>query len=157
MTYKYYFLYCHSMNSNDKTVTIIGAGLAGLSAAYDLHRAGWKVTVLEARPRVGGRVYSIRSFAHGQVAEAGGEFIEETHTRILALANQFNLKLGRVGIWQGEEEDWGSFEGKAGPVSDPTLWGTNLQEEIDHVWKALSELGKFIPDPYQPQAAREAS
>lgn len=144
------------MNSNDKTVTVIGAGLAGLSAAYELHRAGWKVIMLEARPRVGGRVYSVRSFAHGQVAEAGGEFIEERHTRMIALANDFNLKLGRVGSWQGQRQDWGSFAGKAGPLFDAHIWGTNLQDEIDRVWKALSELGELVPDPYQPQAAREA-
>ena len=39
------------MTSKTKTVTVIGAGLAGLSAAFDLNRAGWKVTVLEARNR----------------------------------------------------------------------------------------------------------
>jgi len=85
------------MRVTNKTVTVIGAGLAGLSAAYDLHRAGWKVAVLEARGRVGGRVVSVRSFSNGLVAEGGGEFIEDSHTRMLAYAKQFNLQLGRVG------------------------------------------------------------
>ena len=145
------------MDSNNRTVTVIGAGLAGLSAAYDLHRAGWKVTVLEARPRVGGRVHSIRSFAHGQVAEGGGEFIEERHTRMLTFAEEFHLQLGRVGSWQGQNEDWGAFGGKAGPLSETSIWGTDLHVEIDRVWHALAELGQLVSDPYQPQAARDAA
>ncbi len=144
------------MVSNNRTVTVIGAGLAGLSAAYDLHRAGWNVTVLEARDRVGGRVYSLRGFSNGLVAEAGGEFIEESHTRMLALAKQFGLQLGRVGSWQGQDSDWASFEGKAGAMSDAKVWGTNLHEEIEKIWLALAELGELIPDPNRPQAARGA-
>ena len=145
------------MQSNHRTVTVIGAGLAGLSAAYDLHSGGWQVAVLEARPRVGGRVYSVRSFLHGQVAEGGGEFIEESHTRMLSYAKEFNLPLGRVGSWQGQDEDWGCFEGISGRLSDASLWGSNLHEEIDYVWRALAELGKLVPDPHRPQAAPEAS
>jgi len=53
--------------------------------------------VLEARQRVGGRVHSLRGFSNGLVAEGGGEYIEERHTRMLAFAKQFNLQLGRVG------------------------------------------------------------
>ena len=64
-------------STKDKTSNYCGAGLAGLSAAYDLQRAGWRVIVLEARGRVGGRVYSVRSFSNGSVAEAGGEFIRD--------------------------------------------------------------------------------
>jgi len=143
-------------STKDKRVTIVGAVLAGLSAAYDLHRAGWQVTVLEARDRVGGRVHSVRSFSNGLVAEAGGEFIEDSHTRMLALANQFDLKLGSVGSWQGQQGDWGAFEGKSGPMSDVKIWGTNLHSEIEKIWTALAELGKQVPDPNQPQAAREA-
>jgi monoamine oxidase len=41
-----------------KTCVIIGAGLAGLSAAYKLKTAGWEVTVLDGRARIGGRVFS---------------------------------------------------------------------------------------------------
>ena len=144
------------MDLNNRTVTVIGAGLAGLSAAYELQRAGWTVTVLEARDRVGGRVYSLRNFSKGLVAEGGGEFIEETHTRMLAYAEQFNLKLGRVGSWQGEDNDWASFEGKAGPMSNADIWGTNLHEEVEKIWLALAELGELVPDPHQPQEARNA-
>lgn len=140
----------------DRTVIVIGAGLAGLSAAYDLQRAGWNVTVLEARSRVGGRVYSLRSFSNGLVAEGGGEFIDESHKRMLAYAEQFNLKLGKVGSWQGQDKDWASFDGKSGPMSDADIWGVNLHDEIDKTWRALAELAQHVPDPNQPQTAREA-
>jgi len=126
------------MHLNNRTVTVIGAGLAGLSAAYELQRAGWNVIVLEARDRVGGRVYSLRNFSNGLVAEGGGEFIEETHTRILAYAHQFDLPLGRAGTWQGQDEDWGAFGGKAGPLSDAGIWGADLQEEVEKIWVALA-------------------
>jgi len=144
------------MALKDRTVTVIGAGLAGLSAAYDLQRAGWNVTVLEARTRVGGRVYSLRNFSNGMVAEGGGEFIDESHKRMLTFAKQFNLKLGKVGSWQGQDKDWASFEGKSGPMSNADIWGTNLHEEVNKIWLALVELAKYVPDPNQPQLAREA-
>ena len=145
------------IQSNQRAVTVIGAGLAGLAAAFDLQRAGWPVTVLEARPRIGGRVYSLRSFLHGQVAEGGGEFIEESHTRMLAFAREFNLPLGRVGSWQGQAGDWACLEGKSGRLLDSSLWGSVLHEEIDRIWRALSELGNLVPDPQRPQAAPNAS
>jgi len=144
------------MASKNRTVTVIGAGLAGLSAAYDLHHAGWKVTVLEARDRVGGRVYSLRGFSNGLVAEGGGEFIDESHKRMLAFAKQFDLKLGKVGSWQGQDKDWASFDGKAGPMSNAEIWGTNLHDEVEKIWLALAGLAKYVPDRNQPQAAREA-
>ena len=144
------------MPSHNRTVTVIGAGLAGLSAAHDLQRAGWKVTVLEARDRVGGRVYSLRNFSKGLVAEGGGEFIDESHTRMIAYAKQFDLKLGKVGSWRGQDKDWASFDGKSGPMSDVSIWGTDLHEEVDKIWGALADLAKYVPDPHQPQLAPEA-
>jgi monoamine oxidase len=144
------------MPLNNRTVTVIGAGLAGLSAAYDLHRAGWQVIVLEARDRVGGRVYSLRNFSNGLVAEGGGEFIAESHKRMLAYADQFHLALGRAGSWQGQDEDWGAFDSKAGSMSDERIWGVNLNEEVEKIWRALAELGELVPDPHEPQAARNA-
>lgn len=145
------------MATKDRTVTIIGAGLAGLSAAYDLHQAGWKVTVLEARNRVGGRVYSVRNFSNGLVAEGGGEFIETTQTRMVALVKKFNLKLAYSGSWQSQHGDWISFDGRSGPIMDSKSWGTDLEQEIENCWRALSRLGQFVPDPNQPHTSKEAA
>jgi len=145
------------MALNNRTVTVIGAGLAGLSAAHDLHRAGWKVTVLEARDRVGGRAYTVRSFSNGLVAEGGGEYIEENHTRMVAYAKQFGLQLAYSGNWQAQSGDWVSFDGKTGPITDNQLWGTDLVHEVDQCWSALSELAQFISDPNQPQTSKEAA
>lgn len=144
------------MNTNNKTVTIIGAGLAGLAAAYDLHRAGWQVTVLEARDRVGGRVHTLRGFSNGLVAEAGGEFIDKHHTRMLAFAKEFKLSLGEVGSWQGQTDDWGAYEGKAGQSNDIGVWGFDLGNEFDKMWIALAELAKQVPDAANPESAPHA-
>lgn len=144
------------MKSNNRTVTIIGAGLAGLSAAFDLHRAGWKVSVLEARDRVGGRVHTVRSFSNGLIAEGGGEYIEESHTRMVALADQFGFKLAPSGSWQSQDGAWASFDGRTGPVSDSKIWGTDLIDEIDKCWRELAGLSRFVSKPDQPQASKEA-
>jgi monoamine oxidase len=144
------------MPSNNRTVTIIGAGLAGLSAAFDLHRAGWQVTVLEARERVGGRVFSVRNFSNGLVAEGGGEFIDQHHIRMLAFVREFNLSLGEVGSWRGQTEDWGAYEGQAGLGHDSKVWGFDLDHEDEKVWSALAELGKQVPDPMRPELAPNA-
>lgn len=144
------------MKNNNQTVTIIGAGMAGLAAAYDLHRAGWQVTVLEARNRVGGRVHSIRGFSNGLVAEGGGEFIDKDHTRMLAFAKEFKLSLGEVGSWQGQTKDWGAYEGKAGQANNINVWGFDLGKEFDSIWMALAELARQVTDPEHPEFAPNA-
>ena len=144
------------MKINDKSVTIIGAGMAGLAAAYDLHCAGRQVTVLEARDRVGGRVHTMRGFTNGLAAEGGGEFIDGQHTRMLAFAKEFKLSLGEVGSWQGQSDDWGAYEGKAGQSNDPNVWGFDLGNEFENIWAALAELAKQVPDPAHPESAPNA-
>ena len=97
---------------------VAGAGLAGLSAARQLERDGARVTILEARTRVGGRVQTIRDiFAARQHAEAGADLIEGAQTLVLQLASSLGLKprrilrqgfsyygpdrSGRMRVWQG--------------------------------------------------------
>ncbi|MFI6318935.1 flavin monoamine oxidase family protein [Nonomuraea sp. NPDC050556] len=79
---------------HDARVVVIGAGLAGLTCAYRLARRGVQVQLFEARQdRVGGRCWSARDFAGGQVAEHGGEFVDTRHVHLLRLARSLGLKL----------------------------------------------------------------
>ncbi|HET6546528.1 MAG TPA: FAD-dependent oxidoreductase [Rhodanobacteraceae bacterium] len=75
-------------------VIIVGAGIAGLAAAWRLHQAGVRVRVFEAQNRIGGRMLSLRGhFADDQIVELGGELIDSNHTRIRSLARELGLVL----------------------------------------------------------------
>src|SRR5215510_13449211 len=77
-----------------QSVIVVGAGLAGLTAAIQLQRKGAAVTVLEAQRRIGGRVLTIRDgFVEGQHAEAGADFIDEEQKEICRLVRSLHLKL----------------------------------------------------------------
>ena len=73
-------------------VVVIGAGLSGLAAAYELAQAGYEVTVVEARNRVGGRVISFSDLVPGKNVEGGGELIGSNHPAWIAYAKRFSLE-----------------------------------------------------------------
>ncbi|MBV1856378.1 flavin monoamine oxidase family protein [Catellatospora tritici] len=75
----------------DTDVVVVGAGLAGLSAARKLHEAGVVVTVLEARDRVGGRTFS-QTEGDGLLVEYGGQWVGPTQDRMYALIAEFGLE-----------------------------------------------------------------
>jgi monoamine oxidase len=85
-------------------IVVVGAGLAGLTCAYRLRRAGYAATVYEAADRVGGRCWTIRDgFADGQLAEHGGELIDQGHTAIRQLTQELRLNLDN--LLQAEAND----------------------------------------------------
>jgi monoamine oxidase len=75
-----------------RDVVVVGAGLAGLSAARDLQGGGASVTVLEARDRVGGRVDQVR-IDDGRLVQLGGEVVGNAHAAYLGLVDELGLTL----------------------------------------------------------------
>jgi hypothetical protein len=76
-----------------RSVLVLGAGLAGLSAAYELKKQGYEVTLLEGRERVGGRVWTVREgFADGHVAEIGAVRIPDVHEHTLGYVEELGLE-----------------------------------------------------------------
>src|SRR3954454_18890571 len=82
---------------NGVSVLVAGAGFAGLAAAHDLTARGATGTLVEARDRVGGRVWTIRDgFSEHQHAEAGGDMIDEGQDEIRQLVGELGLTLTRI-------------------------------------------------------------
>jgi monoamine oxidase len=132
-----------------RSVVILGAGIAGLISAYELQKAGYRVTVLEARDRIGGRSWTIRGgdrivqmgrpdqvagFDPGLYFNAGPTRIPSTHRLILSYARRFGVRLEPF-INANRNAGW-DFGGKVQPerrmVEDMRgLLGELLAKAID--------------------------
>jgi monoamine oxidase len=131
-------------------VVIIGAGLAGLSAAYELSRAGADVVVLEARNRVGGRTISFSDLVPGGHMDGGAELIGTNHPLWNQYRQRFSLTFLKI-----TEED------AEAPI---LLNGRRLTEaESEQLWKemtnALAGLNRdaaAITDPLTPWSTANA-
>jgi len=109
---------------------IIGAGAAGLAAAYELSKAGQKVIVLEARNRTGGRIYSYNDPEFLLPVEQGAEFIHGKAKITLGLLKKFGIKYyeEKGELWRshkGELQEQGDF------VEDMRLLKKKLNEVKD--------------------------
>lgn len=111
-----------------KSCVIVGAGFSGLAAAFKLKNAGWNVTILEARSRFGGRVFSHRLPENTNlICELGAEWIGEHHERIITLCKNFGLQL--------QDHRFADSLMQNGKVSRPKAWGFSEKSE-----KALHKL-----------------
>lgn len=79
-----------------RRVAVVGAGLAGLTVARELGRRGAETVVLDARERVGGRVWTCRDFDEGRHAELGADLIEGEQGRVLELAKEVGCEPVRI-------------------------------------------------------------
>lgn len=126
-------------SATDVEVIVVGAGLAGLRAATDLVAAGREVLVLEARDRVGGRVWS-RALEHGQWCERGAEFVDTAHTEVLALADRLGLATTPSTAGRDDRARLLDVGGRSAPFAfhhsladDLVAWDTALGELADRV------------------------
>jgi len=75
-------------------VAILGAGIAGLTAAYRLEKAGVSCEIFEAAARTGGRMFSKRNFnAEGMFCELGGELVDSNHEDLIKLAGELGVEI----------------------------------------------------------------
>src|SRR5262245_6146771 len=113
-------------------IAIVGAGLAGLSCALDLRRAGYSADVYEASDRIGGRCWTIRgAFADGQIAEHGGELIDSGHLQIKQLASALGLTLDNLDAGDAKGSEILSYFDGA-----PYTW-EEASTDLKAVWQKL--------------------
>ncbi|MBI5106270.1 MAG: FAD-dependent oxidoreductase [Solirubrobacterales bacterium] len=114
-------------------IVVVGAGLAGLTAAYRLQNAGYAPVVHEASSRAGGRCWSIRgAFADSrQVAEHGGELIDTGHTQMRQLVQELGLDTDN--LLQAEQngtEALYRFDGEPYTYAQAT-------EDLKQIWQQI--------------------
>lgn len=133
-------------------VVVVGAGLAGLRAAGDLAAAGAEVVVCEARPRAGGRTWSRSDgFADGQHVELGAEFVDATHTEVLALVEQLGHRLVPATAGHDPARRLVDHGGRLASLAavDAATDGT-VSADLDRWDAVLHRLAELVPDPDDP-------
>jgi monoamine oxidase len=150
-------------SQKNKKIIVAGAGIAGLCCGYELMRRGYDVTVLEASPRHGGHVFTVRDgLSDGLYADFGAEHItKQGYERFWDYTREFNLTVlpypRRRNMWRRIEGKFYSEE----MLADPTVlknFGFNEREVkylSNHPWSSFRllflkpYLAKFS-DEHQP-------
>jgi monoamine oxidase len=136
-------------------VVVLGGGLAGLTAAYELERAGFATQLIEARDRLGGRVHTIRDFASDQHGESGAEGIDTKQREILHLCRRFELPLENAYSGYGRRHatvyrHGRNYQGnRFATVAD--------KREMDRFWRVVDRLARPLSgrDPAAGGGARQ--
>ena len=149
-----------------KRVIVIGAGLAGLTAAYELVHAGFDVQVFEARERVGGRVHTAFLGAE-QHGELGAEFVDDNHTALISYAIQFNLKLESAFKFPDDLCYYidGNFSTQKTLLSQQQASLNDVYQKLDQLWEQLADPAQTLAqwlaahsiDPFADKVVRQQS
>lgn len=141
------------MSTSSSTVydcIVVGAGLAGLIAARNLHRSGRNVLVIEAQDRIGGRMYG-RYLPSGQWIDRGGQWVGPTQDRFLALLDEYGVRRfptpaeGRkVLVFDGKRYEFdGFFQGF--PEGEPPGVSEEEWRDATEAWERFEELAETLP------------
>lgn len=104
-------------------VGVVGMGIAGLRTAMLLKAAGAEVELFEARSRPGGRLHTVDA-GFGSVFEAGGEWFDSDHHRVLALLREFGMEPRSSKEWPGKVVYGGKH------TTEALLWNDALEDEL---------------------------
>ena len=146
----------HGSNPDVADVVVVGAGLAGLSAARTLTSAGLDVVVLEARDRVGGRVHSV--IEDGRLIEYGGQWVGPTQDRALGLISEFGLDtFAQYAEGDNVQLTGGALlrYGGAIPTGDPVAAADLIDAMVEMTTRAM-ELDPAAPWAHPLAAALDA-
>jgi monoamine oxidase len=125
------------------TVLVLGAGITGLTAAYELRKAGIKVVVLEARNRLGGRIFTYSfSKAPEIYTELGGEWVGNSHKKIQILCKELEIEL----IAHQYKIDWllsGQYLSSE-QMSVNTVWEKKYAEILENFKKSSKKEKKLL-------------
>jgi len=127
-------------------ILVVGAGIAGLTAAYRLRQAGVRADIIEATNRVGGRIRTIPKVAGTLIpAELGGEYIDTGHTTLISLATELGLRaIDLVDVQRGLVKDTFFFQGRRYPleqiIADFAPLATKISADLEAVGDEISYL-----------------
>lgn len=129
-------------SSSSLSVGIIGAGLAGLACADTLKTRDIRASIYEASTRTGGRCWSLRSFFPGQVAERGGELIDNLHKTMLGYAKRFRLSLEDVNKVPGEvfHYFYGQRYPEAAVVAEFRDFVATMRVDLNHLSREVTAI-----------------
>jgi monoamine oxidase len=127
-------------------VAILGAGIAGLTAAYRLQKAGVPCEIFEASTRTGGRMFSKRNFnAEGMFCELGGELVDSNHEDLIKLAGELGVEIQEL---KGRDQgvDMYFFDGKRYTDDQLIPAFKPFASKLATDKGALYQWGNFLPE-----------
>ena len=137
---------------------VVGAGLAGLSAAESLVAGGADVTLIEAEQRFGGRTRTVHdSYIGGQYAESGAEWVDSIHWRMLDLMQRFDIEKLGAGMQWTTIRRWLYWSGVRHVGSDIEKIEPHVFAAIERYEEVCEAPAQLMDDPSRPQLHPDAA